>query len=77
MAGQPPGTRPCKSKYAFDALPVPGSRWLAPNRSPERYVAGGIALHAREDIRWSVDLDVFHDVEQAVIHASEAGIHYL
>ena len=52
-------------------------RWLAPNRSPESYVAGGIALHAREDIRWSADLDVFRDVEQAVIRASEADVQTL
>ncbi len=49
-------------------------RWLAPNRSPESYVAGGIALHARDNIRWSADVDVFHDVEQAVIRASESDV---
>ena len=49
-------------------------RWVAPNRSPESYVAGGIALHARENIRWSADVDLFHDVEQAVIRASEADV---
>jgi len=49
-------------------------RWLAPNRSPESYVAGGIALHARDTVRWSADVDVFHDVEQAVIRASEADV---
>lgn len=52
-------------------------RWLARNRSPESYVAGGIALHARENIRWSADVDVFHDVEQAVIRASEADVETL
>jgi hypothetical protein len=40
-------------------------------------VAGGIALHARENIRWSADVDVFHDVEQAVIRASEADVETL
>jgi hypothetical protein len=49
-------------------------RQLAPNRSPESYVAGGIALNASEPIRWSVDVDVFHDVEDAVIRASEADM---
>ena len=49
-------------------------RWLAPNRSPESYVAGGIALHARDTVRWSADVDVFHDVEEAVIRASEADV---
>ena len=52
-------------------------RWLARNRSPESYIAGGIALHARDNVRWSADVDVFHDVEQAVIHASEADIETL
>lgn len=49
-------------------------RWLVPNRSAASYIAGGIALHARENIRWSADVDVFHDVEEAVIRASEADI---
>jgi hypothetical protein len=49
-------------------------RWLAPNRSPESYVAGGIALHACDNIRWSADVDVFPDVEQAVIRASESDV---
>jgi hypothetical protein len=49
-------------------------RLLAHNRSPESYVAGGIALNAAEPYRWSVDVDVFHDAEQAVIQASEADL---
>ena len=47
---------------------------LAGNRSPESYIAGGIALNATTSIRWSVDVDVFHDAEQAVIRASEADL---
>lgn len=46
-------------------------RLLAANRSPASYVAGGIALNAREPVRWSADVDVFHDAETAVIVASE------
>lgn len=40
---------------------------LAANRSPESFVAGGIALNAREPVRWSADVDLFHDAEDAVI----------
>jgi len=52
-------------------------RWLAQNRSPDSYVAGGIALNALSPIRWSADVDVFHDVEQAVIRASDADVETL
>lgn len=52
-------------------------RLLARNRSPESYVAGGIALNARESIRWSDDVDVFHDAEEAVILASERDVQTL
>jgi hypothetical protein len=52
-------------------------RWLAPNRSPDSYVAGGIALNARSAVRWSADVDLFHDVEQAVIRASDADVETL
>lgn len=47
---------------------------LAANRSPESFVAGGIALNARESVRWSADVDVFHDAEDAVRRASEADL---
>lgn len=33
-------------------------RALAPNRSRESFVAGGIALNAHEPVRWSADVDV-------------------
>ncbi len=47
---------------------------LAVNRSPESFVAGGIALNAREPVRWSADVDVFHDAEAAVMRASDADL---
>lgn len=49
-------------------------RTLAPNRSRESFVAGGIALNAHEPVRWSADVDVFHDAEDAVIRSSAADI---
>ena len=49
-------------------------RLLAPNRSPDSYVAGGIALNARRPVRWSADVDLFHDVEEAVMRASDADV---
>jgi hypothetical protein len=48
-------------------------RLLARNRSPESYVTG----NAREEIRWSADVDVFHDAEQAVIQSSEKDLNLL
>ena len=47
---------------------------LAPNRSPESFVAGGIALNAHEAVRWSADVDVCHDAEDAVMRASDVDI---
>lgn len=44
------------------------------NRSPESFVAGGIALNARAPVRWSADVDLFHDAEDAVMRASEADL---
>lgn len=49
-------------------------RLLARNRSADSYVAGGIALNAQHPIRWSADVDLFHDVEDAVIRASDADV---
>ena len=49
-------------------------RALAPNRSPDSYVAGGIALNAHEAVRWSADMNVFHDAEDAVIRSSEGDL---
>ena len=47
---------------------------LTGNRSPESFVAGGIALNAHEAVRWSADVDVFHDAEEAVVRASDADL---
>lgn len=52
-------------------------RLLAANRSPESYVAGGIALNAAENVRWSDDVDIFHDAEDAVIRSSEVDVRVL
>ena len=49
-------------------------RTLAPNRSPDSFVAGGTALNAHETVRWSADVDVFHDAEDAVIRSSERDL---
>ena len=49
-------------------------RALSPNRPPESFVAGGIALNTHEPVRWSADVDVFHDAEDAVIRSSAADI---
>jgi hypothetical protein len=52
-------------------------RLLARNRSADSYVAGGIALNAQHPIRWSADVDLFHDVEAAVMRASDADVELL
>jgi hypothetical protein len=52
-------------------------RLLAGNRSPESYVAGGIAINVRAQTRWSDDVDVFHDAEEAVITSSERDVQTL
>lgn len=40
---------------------------LGPNRTPDSYLAGATALHFRpESIRYSHDLDLFHDAEARV-----------
>jgi hypothetical protein len=46
---------------------------LAVNRSPESYLAGGAALHfAPNSLRYSDDLDFFHDSERRVTDAFNA-----
>lgn len=52
-------------------------RLLSKNRSAESYVAGRIALNAREPIRWSAEVHVFHDVEEAVIRSSDRDVQTL
>lgn len=45
-------------------------RLLAPNRSPDSYLAGGAALHFKPNShRFSNDLDFFHDSEERVASA--------
>ena len=46
------------------------SQLLAPNRSPDSYLAGGAALHLSPNSkRYSNDLDYFHDSEERVARA--------
>ncbi len=48
-------------------------RLLAAHRSPESYLAGGAALHGAPDsLRFSQDLDVFHDTERRTAEAFAA-----
>lgn len=47
-------------------------RVIAANRSVNSHVAGGIALNSSPDSpRFSADIDIFHDAEEAVVRASE------
>ena len=45
-------------KFQSDVLRV-----LAAQRSPESYIAGGVAIN-REGPRFSGDIDIFHDSER-------------
>lgn len=48
-------------------------RFLARNRNPDSYIAGGIVLNqGRETPRFSKDIDVFHDVEAMVAASASA-----
>jgi hypothetical protein len=44
---------------------------LAAHRNPESYVAGAAVLN-KEGPRFSSDIDIFHDREEAVAHAADA-----
>lgn len=44
-------------------------RLLAAHRDPERYVAGATPLN-RDAVRYSSDIDVFHDREERVSSAA-------
>ncbi len=47
-------------------------RLLAARRSPESCLAGGTVLYAGADSpRYSIDLDIFHDVEASVVTSAE------
>jgi len=48
------------------------ARLLAANRSPESHIAGGAAINRGEaGLRFSDDLDIFHDVAASVIASAE------
>lgn len=48
-------------------------RLLAAHRTPDSYLAGGAALHrASDSLRFSQDLDFFHDSEQRTAEAFAA-----
>ena len=50
-------------------------RLLARNRSPDSYVAGATVLHRGESTpRYSLDLDVFHDLEESVARSAAADV---
>lgn len=46
-------------------------RLLAAERSPDSYIAGGVAIN-REGLRFSGDIDIFQDTEQRLEAAAEA-----
>jgi hypothetical protein len=48
-------------------------RLLAAQRSPDSYIAGGVAIN-REGPRFSRDIDIFHDSEARLASAAEADI---
>ena len=48
---------------------------LAANRSEESHFAGGIVLNAPEDsVRFSHDFDIFHELAEEVVRASERDV---
>lgn len=50
-------------------------RVISENRSPESHIAGGIALnHEKHSARFSDDIDIFHDAEEAVMQASDRDV---
>ena len=48
-------------------------RTLAAQRSPDSYIAGGVAIN-RDGPRFSGDIDIFHDSEARLESAAEADI---
>lgn len=51
---------------------------IATNRTPESYLAGGTALHFEPNsVRYSRDLDIFHDALEAVAKAFETDLRAL
>lgn len=55
-------------KFQSDVL-----RTLAAQRSPDSYIAGGVAIN-RDGPRFSGDIDIFHDSEARLESAAEADI---
>ena len=51
-------------------------RYLASQRDPESYVAGATPLN-RDAVRYSGDIDIFHDREERVLLAAEADTRIL
>src|SRR4051794_10459985 len=48
------------------------ARILIANRTPESHIAGGVVINRREtDLRYSDDLDIFHDVAASVAASAE------
>jgi hypothetical protein len=48
---------------------------LATNRSEESHFAGGLVLHAADDsARYSHDFDIFHELAEEVVHASDQDV---
>jgi len=59
------------SKFQSDVL-----RLLAAQRSPDSYIAGGIAIN-RQRPRFSADIDIFHDSaarQESAVKADEAAL---
>jgi hypothetical protein len=52
------------TKFQSDVL-----RSLAARRSPDSYIAGGVAIN-REGPRYSADIDIFHDSEARLERAA-------
>ncbi|MDQ6621882.1 MAG: nucleotidyl transferase AbiEii/AbiGii toxin family protein [Verrucomicrobiota bacterium] len=53
-------------------------RLLASHRHPDSYVAGATPLHRQADSpRFSEDIDIFHDAEEAVARAAENDLRVL
>lgn len=48
-------------------------RLLASQRSPDSYVAGGIALN-RDGPRFSADIDIFHDGDEQLVATAESDV---
>ena len=67
--GSPSGSRRFAvpiSKFQSDVL-----RLLAAQRSPDSYIAGGVAIN-REGPRFSRDIDIFHNSEARLESAAKA-----